>query len=147
MPPFIWFFAGSVAGYAVCHARQRNKDMKKALPATKGVIVLGPSCSTWEIVDVTKASLIVRRTYVDARLAGDTDPYKITNRALQALAPKCRTPNKGMRNIGELDLYASVFDSIMALLLDDDILAAEAHGNMLIQFNAWHAGEAARLGG
>ena len=145
LPPFAWFLVGTLTGYVVSNT-VKKKDEQKALPAVRGLLSLGPACAHWELLDVERLSLVVRKVYIDARLKGISDPSKITNRVLQTIAPKCRTSTQGLRNIGELNLYASVFDSIMALLLDDEIFEADVYMQLDADFEAWHAQEAQRLG-
>lgn len=154
MHPAVIFVIGALTGYAV--SQSRKDDRKKgrsiagqlALPGAvhaSQVLALGPACSEWEILDRTKTDLIVRRAYIDARLAGITDPYRLTDRVAKIVAPKCHTPDQGIRNIGELDLYTSFFDSVLTLLMDD--FPQSSFDDVQVEFQIWHAQQVEVLGG
>lgn len=151
MHPAFIFVVGAVTGYAVSQSRKVEKNHKggysgqRALPAPAQVLALGPACSSWEIFNYPKIDLLVRKAYIDGRLAGITDPYKLTDRTIQAVAPRCHTPAKGIRNVGELDLYTSFFDSILALLADD--FPEAQFDDVQIEFQVWHEQQAEVLGG
>lgn len=151
MHPIGVFIAGAVAGYAVASTRKSKKDRgfagRLALPPGPQAFALGPACSAWEIIDQPKANLLVRKGYIDSRLQGQDDPYKITAHVIRLTAPKCHTPRQGMRNTGELDLYTSFFDSIMALLDDDDVYSDAEMEQINAEFQAWHAQQVALLTG
>ena len=148
MYPWVAFLIGGVLGYGV---RSTQKDKKNngqlALPPGQRVFVLGPACSTWEIVDTPKANLLVRKAYIDSRLRGEIDPYKLTVAVIRLTTPKCHTPSQGIRNTSELDLYTSFFDSIMALLADDDVYPEAEMAQIQAEFQAWHAQQVAVLTG
>lgn len=144
MNPIGLFIAGALTGYAVSSSRRRDKARSRGYagatpralqaPAT---ITIGPACSTWTIVDQPTANLLVRKAYVEGRLMGITDPYRLTERALKLVVPQCHTRRNGMRNMGELDLYTSFFDSIVALLMDD-FPDEQAVSAIHADFQAWH---------
>jgi hypothetical protein len=143
MNPIGLFIAGALTGYAVS-SRRRDKRVRSRggyagqlqLPAAS-TISTGPACSTWTILDQPTANLLVRKAYVEGRLAGVTDPYRLTERALKLVVPQCHTRRKGMRNMGELDLYTSFFDSVVALLADD-FPESDALSHIHADFQAWH---------
>ncbi len=149
MHPFFLFAAGAVTGYAVASSSASNTKKNRgysgrlALPPGPQVLALGPSCSSWDIIDPPRADLLVRRAYIEGRLAGITDPHLLTDRVVRAVAPQCHTPHTGIRNIGELDLYTSFFDSILALLEDD--FPDEDFEDVQIDFQQWHQQQAADL--
>ncbi len=137
-----------MTGYAVSQTRKGKKDKGlRALPPGPSAFVLGPACSSWEIVDTPKANLLVRKAYIDSRLAGQDDPYKLTTAVIRLTAPKCHTARQGMRNTGELDLYTSFFDSIMALLADDEVYTETEMNQIQAEFQAWHAHQVEVLSG
>jgi hypothetical protein len=149
MNPWVAFIIGGLTGYAV-RSTQKDKNSgrhgQRALPPGPSAFVLGPACSEWEIVDQPKANLLVRKAYIDSRLAGETDPYKLTAAVIGLTAPKCHTPAKGIRNSAELDLYTSFFDSIFGLLEDDGIYTEAEMAQIQAQFQTWHDQQAAVLG-
>ncbi len=158
MHPAALFIAGAFTGYAVSQSRKAKKVKRdggymgrRALPGSAGdvghrVLMLGPACSSWEILDRTKTDLLVRKAYIEGRLDGLTDPWRLTARAINVVAPKCHTPGKGIRNIGELDLYTSFFDSIMGLLAED-FPDAEDMAQIHAEFQTWHAQQLEVLSG
>lgn len=149
MPPWVVFFLGGVSGYAVSQVRKSKKDKtgQRALPPGPSAFVLGPACSSWTIVDQPKANLLVRKAYIDSRLAGENDPYKLVAAVIRLTVPKCHTPKSGIRNINELNLYTSFFDSIMALLADDDVYTPAEMNQIQAEFQAWHAQQVEALTG
>ena len=144
MAPFVWFVLGGAVGYGVSQARK--KKTTKALPPGPQPLMLGPACSTWEIVDHDRVNLLVRKAYVDGRLNGVADPYKLTDAAIRMVAPKCHTPKSTIRNMGELDLYTSFFDSMMGLLWEDQLYSQEDFVSIQTQFQGWHGQQVERLG-
>lgn len=136
MNPVVMLLIGGIAGYGV--GRMVHKRADKPIK----VLALGPACSTWEVLDADRAGLVTRKAYVEARLEGMTDALKLVRRVLQAIASKCRPVP---RNIGELNLYASVFDSVLALLYDDALLTDDQREVLQIDFDAWHALQIERL--
>lgn len=145
MNPFFMLILGGVVGYGVGSVSQKAKNEKKALPSAP-VLALGPACSTWEVLDYPTLSLLVRKIYIDERLAGVTDPYVITDKVVATLASKCR-PAQGIRNLNELNLYSSFWDSIFGLLVNDEALPPDLVGHLHEQFETWHETMAGNLGG
>lgn len=134
--PIVFLIVGGVAGYAVGSTKKDRGDRMRTrnLP-----IKVGPACGTWEIVDPVRANLLVRRAYIDGRLAGVTDPFQLTARALAQVAPSCRNkPESDFRSPGELDLYTAIFDSVGGLLRQDEVMPVAQLDEMLGSFNTWH---------
>lgn len=149
MPPWMFFVLGGVSVYAYSKASRKKRKRRnghKALPSGRGVLALGPACSTWEILDEPRADLLVRYAYVTSRLDGERDPYKITATAVKAIAPSCRVRGEEIRNAGELDLYIRVFESVLDELADDSVFTPGELEAYAVEFEGWVALQEARVG-
>jgi len=126
------------------HAKREREGEGDLLSIGKSAIKVGVGCSTWTVVDHDKLVLLLRKVYADARLAGNSDPYDITERIFRVGIPSCRGKISTARNQEEIFLQQEVFLGVVDMLSEDGVYSEEDTANVYETFllASQHRGEA-----
>lgn len=131
----------ALVGYNLGKAKGETSRRLALPPAPpEPIMMLGPNCSSWEILDQPRFELTFKFVYVRERLRGITDPLAIANAISREIVPMCRRYGEAPpRNRGELDLYKAIAEEVVSEMVEDQTLTPESIAIAQQQVAEWEA--------
>ena len=146
IPTLVWISLGAVTALALKNAKVRRGGRSQRALAEHTGLDISPGCDRFTIVDADRVKIMFLRGYVQAREAGENDPFRIALAVMKQYGTPC-FPGEVPRTREALEYFRDVLDDVMDELQADGVMSFDQADDYTTAMAPWFEDQSARFGG